>query len=86
MKNLNMIIAESVSAPRKNFVQEAVNQILGEDISAGQTVAIIDNPVNGFEGVQGRVKSISSGNAGFAEVEMPNGTTIQAQTSLLVPV
>ena len=81
-----MIIAESVNAPRKNFVQEAVNQILGEDISAGQTVAVIDDPISGMTGAKGRVKSVSSSNAGFAEVELESGTAIQMQTSLLVPV
>lgn len=86
MKNLNTIIAESVSAPRKNYVQEAVNQILGEDINVGQSVAIIDDVMTGMTGARGKVKKISDSNPGFAEVELESGASMPMQTSLLIPV
>jgi hypothetical protein len=82
--NIKSIIAESVASTKKNFVQEAVNQILGEDITAGKTV--IDDVISGYTGAKGKVKSISDANSGFAEVELENGTKVQMQTSLLVPV
>jgi orotate phosphoribosyltransferase len=63
-----------------------VNQILGEDITAGKTVAVIDDVISGYTGAKGKVKSISDANSGFAEVELENGTKVQMQTSLLVPV
>ena len=86
MKDIKKIIAESIQAGGKDFVREAVHQILGEDISTGQTVAVVDDPISGMTGVKGKVKSISDANAGFADVELENGTQIKMQTSLLVPV
>lgn len=84
--NINSVIAESMASTKKNFVQEAVNQILGEDITTGKTVAVVDDPISGYTGAKGKVKSISDANSGFAEVELENGTKVQMQTSLLVPV
>ena len=86
MKDIKQIINESVTAGGKDYVQRAVHQILGEDISPGQTVAVVDDPISGMTGMKGKVKSISSANPGFAEVAAENGTLIQMQTSLLVPV
>ncbi len=86
MKDIKKIIAESVQNGGKNYVREAVNQILGEDITTGQTVAVIDDPISGMTGAKGKVKSISDANSGFASVELENGTQFQMQTSLLVPV
>jgi hypothetical protein len=84
--NIKQIIAESVSNGSRNYVQEAVNRILGEDVKTGQTVAVIDDVISGYTGAKGKVKSISDSNPGFAEVELENGTTVQMQSSLLVPV
>jgi hypothetical protein len=86
MKDLKKIISESVVNGGKNYVSEAVNQILGEDVSSGQTVAVVDDPISGMTGAKGKVKSISDSNPGFADVELENGTTVKMQTSLLVPV
>ena len=86
MKDIKQIISESVASKDRNFVQRAVNQILGEDISAGQTVAVVDDPISGMTGMKGKVKSISAANPGFAKVASENGTEIEMQTSLLVPV
>lgn len=85
--NIKPIVeAVAASAGRKPDVQEAVNKILGEDITAGQTVAIIDDPVYGMSGAKGTVKSINSNNPGFCDVELVGGARMPMQTSLLVPV
>ena len=84
--NIKQIIVESVASGSRNYAQEAVNQILGEDVKSGQTVAVIDDVISGYSGAKGKVKKISDSNPGFAEVELENGTTIQMQSSLLVPV
>jgi hypothetical protein len=84
--NLKHIISESVTSGRKTFVAEAVNKILGEDIKTGQTVAVVDDPISGYTGAKGKVKSESEANPGFVEVELENGTKVQMQSSLLVPV
>ena len=87
MKDITKIITESVTNGDKNYVQRAVSQILGEDISVGQTVACVEDPIQGMgSGTKGKVKSINSSNSGFATVAMENGTELQLQTSLLVPI
>lgn len=86
MKDIKKIITESVNSGGKNYLREAVNQILGEDIQTGQTVAVVDDPISGMTGAKGKVKSISVANSGFAQVELENGTAVQMQTSQLVPV
>ena len=86
MKDIKRIISESVQSESRNYVREAVNQILGEDITSGQTVAVVDDPISGFTGAKGKVKAISDANSGFADVELENGTQVKMQTSLLVPV
>lgn len=85
--NLNKVINEAAQRKcTKASVQEAVSQILGEDVKTGQQVAIVDDPIYGFSGAKGKVKKISDSNPGFAEVELENGTSMNMQTSLLVPV
>lgn len=86
MKDIKKIIAESVQNGGKDYVREAVHQILGEDITTGQTVAVVDDPISGMTGAKGKVKAISDANSGFADVELENGTQVKMQTSLLVPV
>lgn len=86
MKDLKRIITEAVERGGRNYVRSAVNQILSEDITTGQTVAVVDDPISGMSGAKGKVKTISDSNPGFAEVALENGTTVQMQTSLLVPV
>lgn len=85
--NLNAIISETVAVGgKRDFVREAVNRILSEDIQTGQTVAVVDDPISGYTGAKGRVRAISDSNPGFATVSLENGTEVQMQTSLLVPV
>ncbi len=86
MKDLKRIINETVERGGKTYVRDAVNRILSEDISTGQTVAVVDDPISGYSGAKGKVRAISDSNPGFAEVELENGTKVQMQTSLLVPV
>jgi hypothetical protein len=87
MKDLkNIVESVAASAGRKNDVQEAVNQILGEDIKAGQTVAVVDDPIYGYSGAKGKVKGESRQGSGFVDVELENGTSMPMQSSLLVPV
>lgn len=86
MKDLKRIINETVERGGKTYVRDAVNRILSEDISTGQTVAVVDDPISGYSGAKGKVRSISDSNPGFAEIELENGTKVQMQTSLLVPV
>lgn len=86
MKDIKRIISESVSGNSRHYVREAVNQILGEDIKSGQTVAVIDDPITGMSGAKGKVKSTAKANEGFVDVELENGTTMPMQSSLLVPV
>ena len=86
MKDIKHIIAEATEGQRKDFVQEAVNQILGEDITPGTTVAVIDDPIYGMSGAKGKVKGDSDKGGGFSDVELENGTKMPMQKSLLVPV
>jgi len=86
MKDLNKIVTESVASKKSTYVQEAVDQILGEDISAGATVAVIDDPIYGMSGAKGRVRGESAKGSGFVDVELENGTKMPMQVSLLVPV
>lgn len=86
MKNIKKIITETLAPGNKDYVRKAVNQILGEDITSGQTVAVVDDQISGMTGSKGKVKSISDSNPGFATVALENGTEVLMQTSLLVPV
>ena len=86
MKDIKQTITESIQDGGRNFVQVAASRILSEDISTGQTVAVIDDPITGYSGAKAKVRKISDANPGFAECEMENGVTLQLQTSLLVPV
>jgi hypothetical protein len=86
MKDIKRIISEATTSSSRNYVQEAVNEMLGSDVKVGQTVAVVDDPIMGMSGLKGKVKKISDSNPGFAEVESQNGTLYQMQMSLLVPV
>lgn len=86
MKDLKQVVESAARPGNRNFVHEAVNQILGEDIKAGQTVAVVDDPIYGYSGAKGKVKGESRQGSGFVDVELENGTTMPMQSSLLVPV
>ena len=85
-KTINTIVETAIQKPTKQAVSEAVTKLLGEDISVGQEVVSVDPEtiVGGYVG-KGKVKKVDQ-SGGFAEVEFAGGTTVQAQTSLLVPV
>lgn len=86
MKDNTKVVAEALATGGRNAVQVAVNRMLAEDVTVGQTVAVVDDPISGMSGARGRVKSISDANPGFAQVALESGTEITMQTSLLVPV
>ena len=68
------------------LVKRATSKLLGEsDLKVGQKVAIIDddNVVGGYIGAA-KVKSIPDGTSGQVEVELPNGTTVFALSSLVI--
>ena len=82
-ETIDRIVSECVE--NQKSIAEAANRILTEDtpISTGDTVASVDDDlaIGGFVG-QGKVKSFSD-NKQWANVELPNGSTVQIQTSLL---
>jgi hypothetical protein len=84
--NVSKIVENALNDRSQNSVKKAVNAILGESVSVGTSVAVIDDPISGYTGAKGKVKSISDANPGFASVELENGSTVQMQTSLLIPV
>jgi len=86
MKDIQKIVAESVQNGGKNYISEAVNMLLGGDVKAGDTVAVVDDPIYGYSGAKGKIKGESKKGSGFVEVELENGTTMNMQTSLLVNV
>jgi hypothetical protein len=86
MKDIKTVVTESIQSGSKNYVAEAVNNLLGGDVASGKTVAVIDDPIYGFSGAKGKVKGESRQGSGFVDVELENGTTMPMQTSLLVPV
>jgi hypothetical protein len=86
MKSVENIIQEALTSPAReaDAVQGAVNQLLGEDIGSGDTVAIIDDPTYPYQGVEGKCKGPSAKGSGFVDVEMPDGVTVPMQSSLLL--
>lgn len=86
MKDIKKIIETTVNSGGRNYVTEAVSQILGEDITVGTKCAVVDDPISGMTGARVTVKKISNANPGFAECATEDGTQFQMQTSLLVPV
>jgi hypothetical protein len=83
-KTVETIIQEALTSPARDAVQGAVNQLLGEDISSGDTVAIIDDPTYPYQGVEGKCKGPSCKGSGFVDVEMPDGVVVPMQSSLLL--
>lgn len=84
MKTIEQIV-EGLNA-KKLTVVEAANAILSEDLSSGQKVAVIDDPIQGFSGAKGTVKGQSAKGSGFVDVALENGVVMPMQSSLLVPV
>lgn len=68
-------------------IQEAANLLLTESpVKAGQKVAIIDDDTSYGMVTQGTVKGAPNPDSGFVDVELPNGTTMPMQSSLLIPL
>jgi hypothetical protein len=86
-KVINQVVESAIQKPTQEAVKEAVNKLLGEAVKVGQTVAVVDDEsatVSGFVG-KGRVKSLGGNDlSGYADVELPNGSVVKCQTSLLV--
>ena len=77
-------VVEQVNVADPKSISEAANVILEDThVKAGQDVAVIDDPSWPAAGRKGKVKSVKGG---YAEVELPNGSTMPMQVSLLVPV
>lgn len=89
MANVNQIIDEALAKPGNASVLEAVNRLLGEGITSGTKVAIIDDSatIGGYAGAKGTVRSTTSNKgSGFVDVELEGGVVIPCQSSLLIPV
>ena len=87
MKNISESIDRVVKGLKKLTVHEAVEEILGDFVSVGDTVALVDEDTinGGYSGAKGRVKKCDKDSA-WADVELENGTVVQCQRSLLIPV
>lgn len=81
---INETVQRALRTPSPNFVAEAVNRLLGEDIESGNTVAIIDDPSYPYQGVTGKVKGPSAKGSGFVDVSLPDGNVLPMQASLLL--
>lgn len=83
---VDKIVAQAIQQDTRQAVTEATSKLLGEDIQVGQEVVSVDpeSIVGGYV-CKGRVRKLDA-SKGFAEVEFPGGTTVQAITSLLIPV
>jgi hypothetical protein len=67
-------------------IEEAVSEILSDaGIKPGATVAILHDPINGMEGIRGKIKSLSE-DGGYADVDLGNGTIVKVMTNLLAVV
>jgi len=84
--NAQQIIEETVGAKKGDAaIQEAVNRLLGEDITSGSTVVSIhDDAAFPYQGVKGIAKGPSTKGSGFTDVQFPDGTVVPLQTSLLL--
>lgn len=87
MKDITAIIQEAVAKvdlKKPVTITEAANAILSEDINAGDTVAVIDDPTYSMAGAKGKSKGVSAKGSGFVDVELANGVTVPMQSSLLI--
>lgn len=66
-------------------IQEAANGLLIDTgLKAGRMVAVLEDPVYGYNGCKGKiVKNPSAKGGGFADVEMENGNVVPLQSTLL---
>ena len=86
---INSIIEAAIQRPVKEAVAIATNQLLSEaeGFKVGEEVAIVDEltTMGGFVG-KGKIKAISDNLSGQVEVELPNGTVVHTQQSLLMKI
>lgn len=87
---INKVLETAIGSSKttQTVVRRATSQLLGEsELKVGQKVALIDddNVVGGYVG-GAKVKKIPDGTSGQVEVELPNGTTVYALSSLVVPI
>ena len=87
MKNINESIEKVSRGLTKMTVQEAVEEILGDFVGVGDKVALVDEDAinGGYAGAKGTVKKCDKESA-WADVELENGTVVQCQRSLLIPI
>ena len=86
-QNINDSIEKVSKGLGRMTVQEAVEEILGDFVSVGDTVALVDEDTinGGYAGAKGKIKKCDK-NSAWADVELENGTVVQCQRSLLIPV
>lgn len=85
---INSIIEAAIQRPVKEAVAIATNQLLSEsEFKVGEEVAVVDEltTMGGFVG-KGKVKRIADNLSGQVEVELPNGTVVLTQQSLLMKI
>lgn len=87
---INKILETAIGGSKTTAaaVKQATSKLLGEsELKVGQKVALIDaeNVVGGAVG-GAKVKRIPDGLSGQVEVELDNGTTVFALSSLVVPI
>jgi len=85
---INKVLESAIGSSKTTqaAVKQATSKLLGEsELKVGQKCALIDdnNVVGGYVG-GAKVKSIPDGTSGQVEVELPNGTTVYALSSLVV--
>jgi hypothetical protein len=82
MKTVETIINETLSG--RVPIDGAVNQLLSEDISSGDTVVSIDDKSSyPYQGMEGKAKGPSAKGSGFLDVDY-NGVTVPMVASLLI--
>jgi hypothetical protein len=87
-QTINKILEAVMQQPTAKAIKVATSKLLGEsELKVGQKCALIDddNVVGGYVG-GAKVKRIPDGTSGQVEVELPNGTTVFALSSLVVPI
>jgi len=78
---------EKVSLKDDRTILAAANAILEANglFNAGDTVVVIDDPTYPFAGQKGKFRGASA-NAGFVNVEFPNGATVPLMANQLLTV
>lgn len=88
MKNVNDRIEEAlktVNLRNPRTIKEAARRIIESpvELSAGCSVAVIDDPTYPAAGQTGKVRGPSA-KEGFVDVELPNGIVMPLQSDLLI--